>query len=110
MMESIHMKVRAEYERAPVTAHHGGPLTYVVGLFFIHPYIRSALTVLVRHVTASIRQDPAIPHYIIPLSHSLHSATPYNYYSTYSVLIPHNPVISQIYFSCNNPASIISLA
>ena len=38
MMESIRMKVRTGYERAPVTAHHGGPLTYIVGLFFIRPY------------------------------------------------------------------------
>ena len=97
MMESIRMKVRAEYERGPVTAHHGGQLTYVVGFFFIR-----SLTDLVRHVTASIRQNPAIPHHIIPLSHSLHSATPYNIIRAYSVLVPHSPVISQIYFSCNN--------
>ena len=69
MIESIRMKVRAGYERAPVTAHHGGPLTYVVGLFY--PSLHSSLTVLVRHVTASIRQDPAITHHynsVIPQS------------------------------------------
>ena len=38
MMESIRMKVRVKYEWAPVTAYHEGPLTYVVGLFFIRPY------------------------------------------------------------------------